>query len=404
MPASPRARRLRWLAPVAVFAAIGLIALLPTLSSAATPNLPPITPQQLVVKVKQSNVQAFSGTFQLTTDLGVPNLSALQGATGQDSGGFNPTDLLSGTHTATIAVDGPDHQRLSMPGSLNEVDAFHDGQNAWLWESDGHKVTHYILPADKPDADAGTPSTNSPPVPAPTPDELAKKLLDQITPSTDVSVTTPDYVADQPVYELVLAPHAADSTIDHVGIAVDAHNGMPLEVTVVPKGQSKPAIDLGFTKIDYGNPGGSFSFTPPPGSTVTTNDLTKPHEHNNANPSTQTGPLQLHRHRMHRDGQGDTAPGITTVPGTGAASATGPQPQDTKVVGQDWTSVIIANAGNLPTIRGWGIEQATTPVSGSWGSGRLLHTALGNVLFLPDGRVAAGFVTASALEAAVAHG
>src|SRR5581483_5295829 len=359
MPASRRARRLRWLAPVAVFAAIGLIALLPTLSSAATPNLPSITPEQLVAKVKQSNVQAFSGTFQLTTDLGIPNLTALQGATGQDSGGFNPTDLLSGTHTATIAVDGPEHQRLSMPGSLNEVDAFHDGQNAWLWESDGHKVTHYILPADKPDADAGAGSEA--PVPTPTPDDLAKKLLDQITPSTDVSVTTPDYVAGQPVYELVLAPHAADSTIDHVGIAVDAHNGMPLEVTVVPKGQSKPAVDLGFTKIDYGKPGGSFSFTPPPGATVTTNDLTKPHEDNTAAPATEPPhPRPGHHRRVYTY---DNAPGITTVPMQPAG------PRETKVVGQDWTQVVIASGVDLP-IRGWGINEATTPVSGSWGSGR----------------------------------
>src|SRR5437763_4524750 len=212
MQSSPRARRLRWLAPVAVAIAIGLLGILPTLSSAATPDLPHITPEQLIAKVKQSNVQAFSGTFQLTTDLGIPNLSDVQGAA-QQSSGFNPADLLSGTHTATIAVDGPDRQRLSMPGSLNEVDAFHDGQNAWLWQSDGHTVTHYILPADQPDTDEAPEPTRSP-------DQLATDLLDQITPSTNVSVTTPAYVADRPVYELVLAPHAAESTIDHVDIAV----------------------------------------------------------------------------------------------------------------------------------------------------------------------------------------
>src|SRR5438270_5977681 len=183
MPASRRARRLRWLAPVAVACAIGLIALVPTLSSAATPDLPAITPEQLVAKVKQSNVQAFSGTFQLTADLGIPNLSGLQGGAEQSSG-FNPAELLSGTHTANIAVDGPDRQRLSMPGSLNEVDAFHDGQNAWLWQSDGHTVTHYMLPADKPDANEPNDHPENPANPAPTPDDTTKQLLDQITPST----------------------------------------------------------------------------------------------------------------------------------------------------------------------------------------------------------------------------
>src|SRR5437588_385766 len=155
MAPSRRARRLRWLAPVAVAAVIGLAAFVPTLSSAATPDLPTLTPQQLLAKVQQSNVQAFSGTFQLTTDLGIPN------------------------------------------------------------------------------------------------------------------------VADEAGYELVLAPHSPDSTIDHVGIAVDAKNGMPLQVTVVPKGQTKSALELGFTKISYERPSGPFSFTPPPGSAVTTKDLTK---------------------------------------------------------------------------------------------------------------------------------
>jgi len=394
MPASPRARRLRWLVPVAVAAAIGLLALVPTFSSAATPDLPAISAEQLVAKVKQSNVQAFSGTFQLVTDLGIPNISSLQDASGQSGGGFNPTDLLSGTHTATIAVDGPDHQRLSMPGSLNEVDAFHDGQNAWLWESDGHTVTHYILPAHTPDANE---PNDHPENPTATPEDLAKQLLDQITPSTNVSVTTPAYVADRAVYELVLAPHSTDSTIDHVGIAVDAANGMPLQVQVVPKGATKPAVQLGFTSIDYGNPGGSFSFTPPPGAKVTTKDLTKPDDHSNDSaPAPQPpSPTMKRHHRIYRYGGAAGMDPMQPVQPAG--------PRETKVVGDDWTQVVIASGVQLP-VRGFGIREASTPVSGSWGSGRLLHTALANVLFLPDGRIAAGFVTPSALEAAVAHG
>ena len=393
MPASRRARRLRWLAPVAIAAALGLLALVPTLSSAATPDLPAITPEQLVAKVKQSNVQAFSGTFELTTDLGIPNLSSLQGAAGESGAGFNPVDLLSGTHTATIAVDGPDRQRISMPGTLSEVDAFHDGQNAWLWESDGHKVTHYILPARTPDNDADANKAPGAPGPTPTPEDFAKQLLDQITPSTNVSVTTPAYVADRAVYELVLAPHAADSTIDHVGVAVDAANGMPLQVEIVPKGQTKPAVELGFTSIDYGKPGGSFSFTPPPGATVTTKDQTKPDNHEGGSFGMGAPPAYEGRHLHHR------RPGITMEP----MQPTGPQQQDTKVVGDDWTQVVIASGVQLP-VRGYGVREASTPVSGTWGSGRLLHTDLANVLFLSDGRVAAGFVTPSALEAAVAHG
>ena len=108
--------------------------------------------------------------------------------------------------------------------------------------------------------------------------------------------------------------------------------------------------------------------------------------------------------RRHHKGPGPAGamPDQTVVP-PGAATTAPPNPdgKDTTVVGQDWTSVVIARDFQLP-VRGFGIREATTPVSGAWGQGRLLHTALANVLFLSDGRVAAGFVNPTALEAAVA--
>ena len=201
----------------------------------------------------------------------------------------------------------------------------------------------------------------------------------------------------------MLAPHSPDSTIDHVGIAVDAHNGMPLQVTVVPKGQSKPALELGFTSISYGRPSGPFSFTPPAGSTVTTKDLTKDHHDSGAQPQANPAPARPayafgeRRHVRHGPlvGPEITMRGVT-------APAPPPGTPDTQVVGQDWTQVVIARNVQLP-LRGRELRDATTPVSGAWGSGRLLHTSLGNVLFLSDGRVAAGFVSPSALEAAIPH-
>ena len=77
--------------------------------------------------------------------------------------------------------------------------------------------------------------------------------------------------------------------------------------------------------------------------------------------------------------------------------------QPTTVVGDDWSQVVISGARQIP----WQVHdlvRAATPVTGSWGSGRLIETNLVNVLILDDGRVAAGFVTPSALEAAVSHG
>ena len=241
----------------------------------------------------------------------------------------------------------------------------------------GHKVTHVILPA-RNDAEP-----QEAPHPTQTPDALAKELLDEITPSTNVSVTTPAYVADRAVYELVLAPLSADSTIDHVGISVDAANGMPLQVQLVPKGQSKPAVELGFTSIDYGRPGGSFSFTPPPGATVATKDLTKEDHHDSALPADV--------------GSTDTYYLVPRgLPQTGPDRAA--HVGNTTVVGEDWTSVVIARDVQLP-MRGWGLREATTRVSGPFGEGRLRSAGSRPVTGAVVGRrIAVGLRLAEPLE------
>jgi outer membrane lipoprotein-sorting protein len=409
MASSRRAKRLRFFAPVAAVLTIGLIALIPTLSSAATPDLPPLTAEQLITKVQQANVKAFSGTLALTADLGIPNLSGLQ-ETGAGAGAFNPLDYLAGTHQADIKVDGPDRQAMTMTGALSETAAYHDGQNAWTWQSDGQKVTHFILPARDAGSNEQANAPAEPAEPAPTPDQLAKQALDSITPSTAVAVATPAYVADQPVYELVLAPHTADSTIDHVGISVDANKGFPLQVEVWAKGQSKPALQLGFSSIDYHVPSGPFSFTPPAGATVTTKDMTKDgHDATHAGqaPATATAaapaPIAPPSSDLPPPGGPKHRHGFRGQRPAGFAVSPSPSAKDVTVLGEDWTQVVVANGVTLPP-QAHEIFQATTPVTGSFGTARLLHTGLLNVLLLPDGRVAAGFVTPAALEAAVSHG
>src|SRR3954464_7212757 len=116
-----RHSRLRWAVPPLVVALFAVIALLPTLSASATPDLPAITPAQLLAKAQQAHVETLSGTVELTADLGIPNLSSLQGQTGP-AGGFNPLDLLSGVHRVDVAYDGPERQRLVMTGALSEND------------------------------------------------------------------------------------------------------------------------------------------------------------------------------------------------------------------------------------------------------------------------------------------
>src|SRR6516164_3643170 len=102
MSSLPRSRALRWAAPLVVAATIGLIALVPTFSAAATPTLPHLSAEQLIAKVEESNDPALSGSIKLVTSLGLPDLGSLGNAAGGGRNGFNPTDLLSGTHQARV--------------------------------------------------------------------------------------------------------------------------------------------------------------------------------------------------------------------------------------------------------------------------------------------------------------
>ena len=373
MASSPRTRRLRWFAPLAVAAVIGFVAAVPNLASAAPPPLAPLSAQQLIAKVHQANVNALSGTIDLTANLGIPNLSALTDAAGggrHGSAGFNPTSLLSGSHQALVWFDGPDRNRVALLQTMAETDVVHNGQSVWTWDSTSKKVDHYTLSAT---TSTGRQAEAKAVEPITTPEQMANDLLAQITPSTAVSVTTTDLVAKKAAYQLVLSPKSSESTVDRAVIAVEGSSGLPLRVQIFAKGQKKAAIELGFSSIDFSAPAASnFNFSPPPGSTVADKAVGR---HDPA-----------------------TAPGKTpgNAPGT-TPDETTPTDNGPVTVGQDWSTVAIFSNVTLPAQAGEFLR-AGTPVSG----GTLIGTPLVNVLVLNDGRIAVGAVNASALEAAVA--
>ena len=365
-------RRLRYLAPAGVAGVVALAAGIPSLTAGASAsNLPAITAQALIAKVKEANVQALQGTVQWTANLGLPDLSGLtSGNDGQvaTTSGFDPTSLLSGTHDINVWSDG-NNQRLSLPTGMAETDLVRVGDQAWLYDSTNQHVTHYV-PAQSP---SGSGPATSGPAPGPagaplTPDQQAANILAKLSPSTAVTAAPADEVAGQPVYQLTLAPQpgsqaAASSTLDRVTISVDANNGLPLAVAVYAAGVAAPVLSLGFTSVSFAAPAAS-NFAPPVGTSTTTK---------------------------------------TVNPPAGHAEGGTPSSNGTSVSGPPWAWVLSA-----PSASGGGalssptVMQATTPVTGSFGTARLLHTSVINVLFLPNGAVLAGFVTPATLEAEAA--
>jgi len=105
------------------------------------------------------------------------------------------------------------------------------------------------------------------------------------------------------------------------------------------------------------------------------------------------------------------------APLSGFSSATigvgTPSPAAPTVLGKDWLSVAVlpgafsangglAQNGGSANILG-ALMSASTPVHGSWGSGRLLRTSLLSVLMLSDGKVLVGAVVPSVLYADAAQ-
>ena len=358
-------RRARWAVPIGALVITGAVLAGSLISVAqASPGLPPRTPAQLLVQVADSSTPPLTGTVVETTSLGLPSLPDTADPTSIAS-------LLTGSHTVNVWYSSPRHFRLAVPGQLSETDLIADGSTAWLWESTANSVTEYS-------GLAGSKAPVTPPTSAPlTPQQAAQQVLAAVGKTTAVSVDSNVTVAGQPAYELVLAPRDSRSLVGQVQIAVDGRNGVPLRLQVYARGASSPAFQVGYTAIQFVTPApADLSFSPPPGAKVTKVNLGRQQP---AGSDSQLSDIST-------IGSGWLtvldlpSAGLTTPGSSGAAPGSG----------GSGDSAAVLNA----------LLRSATPVSGSWGSGRLLRTSLVSVLITDGGRVLAGAVQPSVLYSA----
>jgi hypothetical protein len=251
-------------------------------------------------------------------------------------------------------------------------------------------------------------------------------LLAGLDSSTAVTAPGATTVAGRAAYQLVLSPRDASSLVASVRLAVDAETKVPLRLQVMSTQIATPAIEVGFTGVDFATPEDRmFGFTAPPGTTVTEGGALGSHDGAAASGSPSSGSAT-----MPSTPATPTTP-VTRQPATGSAFRP-------KVVGTGWTTVVVGSVGSLPipglpqsvagsaTGSGSGSAQpaptsdpaktgapgsadtltralAGLPrVSGDWGSGRVLAGTLFTVILTDDGRVAIGTVGADRLTAALA--
>ncbi|MFJ6233199.1 outer membrane lipoprotein carrier protein LolA [Streptomyces griseus] len=390
-----RRKAARYIVPVAVAGvAAATIGLVPALASSGDPDLPKISAQQLIEKIAASDEEQLSGTFKISTDLGLP-LDGLAGSFApggaggdEDGGAAAPQDklmeLTSGTHTLRVAADGPERQKLSILGEASEYSLIHNQGEVWAYDSESDEVYHAEAPEGR---DGGKHAEKAPKAPegAPaTPKDFAEQALAAAGDTTSVTVDGTAQVAGRDAYQLLIKPKQSGSTIGSVRIAVDAENGVPLKFTLSAASGGKAVVDAGFTKVDFSRPAAStFDFTPPKGAEVTEAD------------ELETGGDEHGAAQKALPGQLAELDGLA---GEGGFN----------VIGKGWTSIAeikspggkglpAAGSDDMPAEAQGFLDALGDKVTGKFGSGTVFKTRLVNALLTDDGRVYVGAVTKDAL-------
>jgi outer membrane lipoprotein-sorting protein len=342
---------------VGVVGVVGLAAGGMLTATASPDQLPEMTTTGLLADVQTATVSGFSGTVVAQMSLGLPSIPAIGGSGDSQA---SVATLLTGSHTLRFWYGGADRQRVALLGVTSETDFFHLGRDVWQWDSATHVATHTTLPARPAAAPTPLPTATE----DLTPPQLAAQALAAIRPSTLVTIGQNRVVADRSAYDLVLTPRDSATRIGSVHIAVDGATKMPLGVQVYARGETSPAVDVAFSSVSFTTPSAKyFRFAPPPGATVRTGTL----------------------------------PPDAGAPANAAGAANDP----VTVTGSGWTAVAEyrGTPKELASISD-AVLSALPRVSGSWGDGRLMESALASVLVMGDGRVFAGAVDPAALYAA----
>ncbi|GIH73642.1 hypothetical protein Plo01_00710 [Planobispora longispora] len=371
--------------PVAAVAVVaGAIGAGPVIAAVqGDPVLPERTAGQLLadaLKAAESGPRPMSGTVLQTASLGVPGLPQVSGM-----GGTSPATLLTGSHELKVWYGGETKFRLALPGRMSETDLIVNGDQAWLWESDSSTATRIkgsVKTEDAPDHPEALPT-------ATTPQQIAEEVLRQADADTAVGVSSSEKVAGRDAYQLTLAPKDASSLVKEVKLALDGETFVPLRVQVYAKSAAEPAFEVGFTSVSFTPPAAeNFTFTPPAGATVKEQSLDELAKDAKAGMEARQEENAELADGMRTVGKGWTTVAVIPFSEEDLKAQTQGQGQG-QGQGQDGQE---ARPGETTALADALLESAA-PVSGPWGSGKVIRTKLVSALLTDDGRLLVGAVT-----------
>ncbi len=357
---------------VAGVAGLGVLAM--PAGAGPAPVLPQVDAQSLVQSVLTAKPAAFGGTVDVNNSLGIPAIAGLP-------------QLSDGASQVRMWSDGDGRARVSLPSGSSERTIVDDGTTLWSWNSETQTVTktpHGEVEKPEPGLGLGLGQDGKPLEPL----QLARDVVSEIEKTSTVTVDGTARVANRAAYELVLTPKPTERTVlREVRIAVDSELRLPLRVSLLTNGTDEPAVQVGFSELNVGAQDAElFRFTPSAGAKVEEEKVEAPSDQDKADAEKALG---------------EASP---------------------QVVGDGWDTVIVAktpaetlaglqrSSEDQPERRGPGgdrtnpqdlLKQLGKQVSGSWGSGTLISSKIGNVLLADDGRVALGAVPEQVLTEAI---
>lgn len=376
------ARRLRWAAPAVAGAAVAAAAILPGVAAGSDhPRLPARSATQLLADLMAANSPSLSGTVVETARLGLPDIPAPGGASAE----LTWQNLVTGSHTARVWMDGPQRERVALVGDLAESDVVRNGTQLWVYSSKANQATQLTLPAGKEGSHGALPTPSA----VETPSEAAAQAVASVQPTTKVSVDSTARVAGRAVYQIVLSPRDKASLVTSVTIALDSQTKVPLRVQIYGRDRTTPAFETTFTDVSFAKPPASvFRFIPPTGAKVSKSAL----------PTSAGGQDKV---------TGTVAEGLAKADRTSGVH----------VVGTGWTAVLVADGVALPGTRPLpGTDLKADPTSTSRMAalltraatrvpeGLLLRTTLLSFLLTDDGHLYVGAVDGPTIQRVAAAG
>lgn len=233
-PAHPATRRVatRW---ALVLAGTLVLISLPVLRASlpAGDDLPGLGADALVAAVRASADVPHRGYAVSSGTLAVPEL--LQ------AGALD--DLLSTTRRLRVWWAAADRFRVDDLGPATERSTYADPGGSWDWDPSRRQATRVV----------GEPGVRVPRNADVLPDDLGRRLLGAVLPG-EATRLPPRRVAGRTALGVRVAPADERTTVATVDVWADRETGLPLQVEVTARGQTRPSLTSRYLEVDLGPP------------------------------------------------------------------------------------------------------------------------------------------------------